>query len=106
MSRRFFPWLLMIWSLGIASAAIGDSIALIRVGEQWKFIPTVDDLQSTATNDTIPPWIKSFDYDTTRWTTGISGFSTSSYQFTGVPMVGGTNGTVRFRKFFSVEEPE
>ena len=106
MLRRFFPWLLMIWSLGIASAAIGDSIALIRVGEQWKFIPTLDDLQSTATNDTIPPWIKSFDYDTTRWTTGISGFSTSSYQFTGVPMVGGTNGTVRFRKFFSVEEPE
>ncbi len=96
----------MVLTFGVMLRSIADPVALIRVGEPWKFIPAAEESLSGVVEGSIPPWIKSFDYDTTRWATGISGFSTSASQFTPIPMVGGTNGMVQFRKLFLVDNPE
>ncbi len=102
MSSRFIFCIVLTYALVLT--ALCDPIALVRVGDPWKFIPAAEANPQPEPLVGIPPWVADVKHDTTRWSNGISGFTTGSPRFTLVTMVPSTNGTLRLRNVFTVDD--
>lgn len=87
-----------LW-LCLCACLLADEIALVRVGEEWRYYP--------ATNE--PPFAPSdwrqLGFDDSNWPQGKSGFGTSAYNATSLNNLWPGYTTFYFRKQFLVADP-
>ncbi|MBI4663021.1 MAG: metallophosphoesterase [Verrucomicrobia bacterium] len=82
------------------SPICGDEVALVRVGETWRYFPGVSEPSGRTIAWTEPA------FDDTKWLEGIAGFSSVfGYEGTALPDMAGEYASAYFRKTFTLEQP-